>query len=80
MSRSRLSLAGMRIAYFTPRSSRLEGRRIGRARLDLDRLAMVRDRLSGMSLTTVANQYGISRALVCRLVNESKAPVVELIR
>ena len=41
---------------------------------------MVRDRLSGMSLTTVANQYGISRALVCRLVNESKAPVVELAR
>ena len=61
------------------RRAKLEGRRIGRARLDLDRPAVVRDRMSGMSLTTVAKQYGISRALVCRLVNESKAPGVELV-
>ena len=55
------------------RRAKLDGRRIGRARLDLDRPAVVRDRLSGLSLTTVAKRYGISRALVCRLVNQESA-------
>ncbi len=57
------------------RRAKLEGRRIGRARLDLDRPAVVRDRLSGMSLTQVAEKYRVSRAMVCRLVNESKSLV-----
>jgi transposase len=39
--------------------------------MDLERPAVVRDRLSGMSLTKVAAKYDISRALVCRLVNDS---------
>jgi DNA invertase Pin-like site-specific DNA recombinase len=53
------------------RRAKLEGRRIGRAPLDIDRVAVVRDRRSGMSLTDVAKKYHVSRATVCRLVNES---------
>jgi DNA invertase Pin-like site-specific DNA recombinase len=53
------------------RRARLEGRRIGRAPLNVDRAAVVRDRFSGMSLTQVARKHRVSRATVCRLVNES---------
>jgi DNA invertase Pin-like site-specific DNA recombinase len=53
------------------RRARLEGRRIGRAPLDIDREQVVRDRYAGMSLTQAANKHRISRASVCRLVNES---------
>jgi DNA invertase Pin-like site-specific DNA recombinase len=40
------------------RRAKLEGRRIGRAPLNIDRVAVVADRLSGMSLTAVAKKYG----------------------
>ena len=53
------------------RRAKLEGRQIGRAPLDIDRAQVVVDRLSGMSLTKVAKKYHVSRATVCRLVNES---------
>lgn len=53
------------------RRAKLEGRRIGRAPLNVDRVQVVNDRFSGMSLTTVAKKYRVSRATVCRLVNES---------
>src|ERR1700741_1857650 len=53
------------------RRAKLEGRRIGRAPLNIDRVQVVADRLSGMSLTSVAKKYHVSRATVCRLVNES---------
>jgi DNA invertase Pin-like site-specific DNA recombinase len=53
------------------RRAKLEGRRIGRAPLDIDRTRVVADRRSGMSLTEVARKHRISRATVCRLVNES---------
>jgi len=52
------------------RRARLEGRQIGRARLDVDREQVVQDRRSGMSLTTVAKKHNISRASVCRLMKE----------
>ena len=55
------------------RRARLEGRQIGRARLDIDRQQVVTDRRSGMSLTQVARKHGISRASVCRMVKESTA-------
>lgn len=55
------------------RRARLEGRQIGRARLDVNREQVIRDRRSGMSLTQVAKKHGISRASVCRLVKESSA-------
>ena len=59
-------LAGMRRA-------RLDGVRIGRAPMNLDRAAIVRDRLSGITLTAVARKWGISRSLVCKLVKRSRA-------
>jgi DNA invertase Pin-like site-specific DNA recombinase len=55
------------------RRAKLEGRRIGRAPLSIDRAQLVADRHSGMSLTSVAKKYHVSRATVCRLVNESGA-------
>jgi DNA invertase Pin-like site-specific DNA recombinase len=54
------------------RRAKLDGRRIGRAPLDVDRIAIVRDRRTGLSLTRVAKKHGVSRATVCRLVNESR--------
>jgi DNA invertase Pin-like site-specific DNA recombinase len=56
------------------RRAKLEGRRIGRAPLEVDRAAIVRDRLAGLSLTVVAKKHRVSRATVCRLVNESGIP------
>jgi DNA invertase Pin-like site-specific DNA recombinase len=61
------------------RRARLEGRQIGRARLDVDREQVVQDRRSGMSLTEVASKHNISRASVCRLMkeaNENSNPAV----
>jgi len=54
------------------RRAKLEGRRIGRAPLDIDRVQAVADRRSGMSLTEVAKKYHVSRATVCRLTNEAR--------
>ena len=54
------------------RRARLEGRRIGRAPLSVDRSAIVRDRTSGMSLTQVAKRHRVSQATVVRLVKEAK--------
>jgi DNA invertase Pin-like site-specific DNA recombinase len=54
------------------RRARLEGQRLGRAPLDIDRHTLVRDRLAGMSLTKVANKYRVSRASVVRLVREAQ--------
>lgn len=53
------------------RRARLEGRQIGRARLDIDREQVVEDRRGGMSLTQVAKRHSISRASVCRLMKEA---------
>lgn len=53
------------------RRAKLEGRQIGRSRLDVDRGQVVLDRRSGMSLTQVAKKHGISRASVCRLTKET---------
>src|SRR5271157_3468419 len=53
------------------RRARLEGRQIGRRPLSIDREQVITDRCSGMSLTQVAKRHRISRASVCRLVNES---------
>ena len=53
------------------RRAKLEGRQIGRARLDVDREQVVCDRRSGMSLTNVAKKHSISRASVCRITKQS---------
>jgi DNA invertase Pin-like site-specific DNA recombinase len=63
--RSRV-LAGMRRA-------KLDGVRMGRAPMNIDRAAIVRDRIGGMTLTAVSKKWGISRSFVCKLVNRSRA-------
>ncbi len=50
------------------RRARLDGVRIGRKPLDVDRAGLIQDRLSGMSLTVVGKKHGVSRGTVCRLV------------
>ena len=59
------------------RRARLEGRRIGRAPLNVDREAILRDRARGMSLTDLAKAYRISRTSVCRVLRGSKPVVSE---
>jgi len=59
------------------RRARLEGRQIGRARLDIDREQVVQDRRTGMSLTLVARKHSISRASVCRLMKEANSSLVD---
>jgi DNA invertase Pin-like site-specific DNA recombinase len=54
------------------RRARLEGRQIGRARLEVNREQVIADRRSGMSLTQVAKRHRISRASVCRLMKEAQ--------
>ena len=58
------------------RRAKLEGRQIGRARLDVNREQIVIDRRSGLSLTQVASKHSISRASVCRLMNEANQVVI----
>ena len=50
------------------RRAKLEGRQIGRSRLDMNREQIIHDRRNGMSLTQVAKKHGISRASVCRVM------------
>lgn len=54
------------------RRARMEGQKLGRAPLNIDHDALVRDRLAGMSLTSVAKKYGVSRASVVRFVREAQ--------
>lgn len=54
------------------RRAKIEGRRLGRAPLNVDRNALCRDRFAGMSLTDVAKKYRISRASVVRVVRDAK--------
>jgi DNA invertase Pin-like site-specific DNA recombinase len=54
------------------RRRKLDGQPIGRALLSVDYDSLVRDRLSGMSLTDVARKYSISRASVVRFVRQAK--------
>jgi DNA invertase Pin-like site-specific DNA recombinase len=58
------------------RRARMEGQRLGRAPLDIDHDALVRDRLAGMSLTNVAKKYGVSRASVVRFAKEARHQAV----
>lgn len=54
------------------RRRKLEGLPLGRQPLDVDRDALVADRLAGMSLTAVAKKYGCSRATVVRFTREAQ--------
>jgi DNA invertase Pin-like site-specific DNA recombinase len=65
------SLGGEKIRQGMRRAE-YEGQRLGRAPLDVDHAALVRDRIAGMSLSAVAKKYGISRASVVRFVWEEQ--------
>jgi DNA invertase Pin-like site-specific DNA recombinase len=53
------------------RRAKLEGRRIGRRPLDVDRAAVIRDRQRGMSLSQIGEAHRISRALVSKILREA---------
>ena len=58
------------------RRAKLEGRRIGRPRQEVDVAALMEDRARGLSLSQLAKQYGIGQTTVRRLLNQpnSTAP------
>ena len=62
--------AGMRCA-------RLKRWQIGRAPLAVDRAALLRDRARGMKLAQLAKAYGISKASVCRLIEDTNSHVTQ---
>ncbi len=55
------------------RRAKLEGRRLGRKPLEVDRAALLRDRARGMSLGQLAKTYRISRTSVARILKQSAA-------
>lgn len=59
------------------RRARLEGRRLGREPLNVDRIALLKDRTRGMSLSELAKAYRISRSSVCRVIRDAKPVVSE---
>jgi DNA invertase Pin-like site-specific DNA recombinase len=59
------------------RRARLEGRHIGRKRLELDRNAILRDRQQGQSLGQLAKSYRVSRATIHRVLREHASTTLE---
>jgi DNA invertase Pin-like site-specific DNA recombinase len=57
------------------RRARLEGKRLGRAPLRVNRALLLKDRERGMSLNQLAKAHGISKASVCRVLKEEIEPV-----
>ena len=54
------------------RRARLDGQHIGRPRLEVDREAVLRDRARGFSLAELAKTYGVSRASIARVLQQSR--------
>ncbi len=59
------------------RRARLEGRHIGRKPLELDRIAILRDRQRGQSLGQMAKSYRVSRATIHRVLREHAPTTLE---
>ena len=57
------------------RRAKLEGRRIGRAPLQVNRALLLRDRERGLSLNQLAGTHRISKASVCRVLKEEREAV-----
>ncbi len=57
------------------RRARLEGQQIGRAPLQVDRVALLRDRQNGKTLGGLAAAYHISKASVCRVIKDAREAV-----
>jgi DNA invertase Pin-like site-specific DNA recombinase len=56
------------------RRAKLEGRRLGRAPLEIDREAVIRDRQRGLSLGELAKTYRVSRTSIGRVIREAGPP------
>ena len=54
------------------RRAQLEGVRIGRRPADVDRASVLQDRARGHSLTRIAKDHRISRALVSKIIKQDK--------
>lgn len=54
------------------RRAKMEGRTLGRAPLQVNRAALLRDRASGMSLNQLARAHRISKASVCRVLKRER--------
>jgi DNA invertase Pin-like site-specific DNA recombinase len=57
------------------RRAKLEGKRLGRAPLQVNRALLLRDRGRGLSLNQLAKAHGISKASVCRVLKEEREAV-----
>jgi DNA invertase Pin-like site-specific DNA recombinase len=57
------------------RRARLEGKRLGRAPLQVNRALLLRDRERGLSLNQLAKAHGVSKASVCRVLKEEREAV-----
>jgi len=57
------------------RRAKLEGRQIGRTPLQVDRVALLRDRENGKSIGDLVIAYRISKASVCRVIKDAKQAV-----
>lgn len=53
------------------RRAKLEGRKLGRRPIEIDRTALLRDRARGLSLAQLAKAYRISRTSVARTLKQS---------
>ena len=54
------------------RRAKLEGRRLGRPPVQVNREALWEDRRRGRSITDLAQAYHISRSSVCKLLKEDR--------
>ncbi len=52
------------------RRAKLEGKHIGRPRLEIDREAVLEERAQGMSLNELARKYQVSKATIHKLLKE----------
>ena len=57
------------------RQAKLEGRRLGRAPLQVNRALLLRGRERGLSLNQLAKAHGISKASVCRVLKAEREAV-----
>jgi DNA invertase Pin-like site-specific DNA recombinase len=53
------------------RRAKLEGRHIGRRPLVLDRTAILRDRIQGLSLSKIARAHNVSKATIQRVLRDN---------
>jgi DNA invertase Pin-like site-specific DNA recombinase len=54
------------------RRARLEGRHIGRPKLQIDRVAILQDRAQGLSLNELARKHQVSKASICKLLKDRR--------